>query len=132
VPAHSPEAVSEAFAAAINAQDLPRALELWAADATIIGPHGDCTRGRDAIAPALRALVDNEITLQIDIADLYAAGEVAIATGTFTLHGTGGDGHTFTSQSTSVVVYNRTADGWRIAIDAPWGLPNGRPAPDAG
>jgi uncharacterized protein (TIGR02246 family) len=125
VPAPSPEAVSRTFAAAINARDLPAALELWTADATIIGPHGDCTRGRDAIAPALRALVEHDITLQIDLADLFAAGEVAIATGTFTLSGTGADGHAFAAKSTSVVVYLRTADGWRIAIDAPWGLPEG-------
>jgi uncharacterized protein (TIGR02246 family) len=125
VLAPSPESVSEAFAAAINARDLPAALELWAADATIIGPDGDCTRGRDAIAPALRALVDNDITLRINLADLFAAGGVAIATGTFSLSGTGADGHAFDAQSTSVVVYTLTPDGWRIAIDAPWGLPEG-------
>jgi uncharacterized protein (TIGR02246 family) len=125
VPAASAEAVSGAFAAAINVRDLPAALELWTADATIIGPDGNCTRGRDAIALALRALVDNDVTLQIDLADLFAAGEVAIATGTFTLSGTGADGQAFVAKSTSVVVYTRTADGWRIAIDAPWGLPEG-------
>jgi uncharacterized protein (TIGR02246 family) len=125
VPASSPEAVSAAFAAAINSRDLDAALELWVADAAIIRPDGDCTRGREAIAPALQALVDHDVTLQIDVANMFAAGEVAIATGTFTLRGTGADGHAFAERSSSVVVYARTANGWQIAIDAPWGLPRG-------
>ena len=52
------------------------------------------------------------------VATLHQAGDVAIASGTLTL--TSPDG--FTQSSSSVVVYTREQDGWRIAVDAPWGL----------
>jgi uncharacterized protein (TIGR02246 family) len=123
VPASSPEALSVAFADAINSRDLSAALELWTADAAIVGPNGNGARGRAAIEDALRALVDHRVTLAIDVASIHTAGDIALATGTFTVSGTDADGARFSSQSTSLVVYTRAPDGWRIAIDAPWGLP---------
>jgi hypothetical protein len=32
-------------------------------------------------------------------------------------------GNALQQQSQSVVIYSREPDGWRLAIDAPWGLP---------
>jgi uncharacterized protein (TIGR02246 family) len=123
VPATSPEQLSEAFAAAINARDLTSALDLWSEDAAIVAPDGALTRGRQAIAAALQALFDNGVTLHIELGAIFAAGDVATAVGTLTLNGTGHDGERFQQSSSSVVVYSRAADGWRIALDAPWGVP---------
>ena len=124
VPATSPEHLSAAFAAAINARDVPAALDLWVEDGAIVQPDGNALRGRDAIASALQALVDNHVTLEIELANVFAAGDVATALGTLTLNGTGHDGTSFAQRSESVVVYARGTDGgWRIALDAPWGLP---------
>jgi uncharacterized protein (TIGR02246 family) len=123
VPASSPETVSAAFADAINARDLPAALGLWMDDAAIIGPEGESARGRDAIAAALQGLLESQVTLRIDIAEVYRAGGVAIATGTFATTGTRADGERFEAESDCVVIYAHASDGWRIAIDAPWGLP---------
>jgi uncharacterized protein (TIGR02246 family) len=125
VPASSPEDLSQAFAAAMNAHDVGAALELWSDDAAIVQPDGRMTRGRDAIAGALQALVDNGVKLHIELGAIFAAGDVATAIGTLTLNGTGHDGRPFAQSSSSVVVYARAADGWRIALDAPWGLPTG-------
>jgi uncharacterized protein (TIGR02246 family) len=123
VPAPSPEALSRVFAQAINSRDLPAALELWTEDAAIIGPAGDRASGLAEIRAALQALLDNGVTVRIEVSDIFATGDVAIATGSFEASGTGADGEAFSSRSSSVVVYTRTADGWRIALDAPWGLP---------
>jgi uncharacterized protein (TIGR02246 family) len=123
VPASSPDALSSAFTEAINSRDLPAALDLWTDDAAIIGPTGDRASGRAAIAAALQGLLDNGVTVKIDVTSIFAAGDVAVATGSFTARGTGADGEAFSSRSSSVVVYTRTRDGWRIALDAPWGLP---------
>ncbi len=123
MPASSPEALSEAFAAAINSRDVPAALELWMEDAAIVQADGQMLRGRDAIAGALQALVDNGVTLEILLANLFTAGGTAAAVGTLTINGTGADGQSFAQRSNSVVVYSRGPDGWRLAIDAPWGLP---------
>lgn len=121
----SPEALAEAFGAAINARDLSAALDLWIEDAAIVEPDGQMLRGREAIGDALRALVENEVSVEIDIARVFATADVAIAVGTLTMSGAGADGRPFQQQSRSVVVYARDSqDRWRVAIDAPWGLPS--------
>ena len=123
MPASSPEALSAAFAAAINSRDVPTALDLWMEDATIIQPDGQMIRGRNAIAGALQALVDNEVSLEILVANVFAAGPVAAAVGTLKISGTDRAGAPYEQRSQSVVIYSRGPDGWRLAIDAPWGLP---------
>lgn len=123
MPAGTPEDLSVAFAAAINARDLPAALELWSEDPAIVQPDGSTIRGRESIATALQALIDNGVTLEISVTSVFAAGAVATAVGTLKLSGRDGDGQPHEQSSQSVVVYAREADGWRIAIDAPWGLP---------
>ncbi len=121
----SPEALSEAFGAAINARDVPAALDLWIEDAAIVQANGQMLRGREAIGDALRALVENDVRLEIDVARVFATAEVAVAVGSLTLSGAGADGRPFEQQSRSVVVYSKGPDGgWRLAIDAPWGLPS--------
>jgi uncharacterized protein (TIGR02246 family) len=122
----SPEALAGAFSAAINARDVSAALDLWIEDAAIVQPDGQMLHGREAIGDALRALVDNEVRIEIDVARVFAVADVAIAVGTLTMSGTGADGRPFKQQSRSVVVYARDAAGcWRVAIDAPWGLASG-------
>jgi uncharacterized protein (TIGR02246 family) len=123
VPTDTPEALAEAFAAAINAGDVPAAIELWIDDATIVQPGGEAVRGKPAVVAALQALVDNGVRLEIDVSNVFVAGDVATVVGALTLNGTNGDSEPFAQRSSSVVVYARGPDGWRIAIDAPWGLP---------
>ncbi len=125
MPAASPEDLSAAFAAAINSRDVPAALELWSEDAAILTPDGQALRGREAIGAALHALADNGASVQVEVSELFTAGDLALATGTLTLSGLDGEGNPYTQQSQSVVTYLRGADGyWRVAIDAPWGLPS--------
>lgn len=124
MPPSSPEALSEAFRCAINAGDVPAALELWLEDAAIVQADGQLLRGRDAIGEALRALVENGVRVELDVARVFSAADLAIAVGSLTLSGTGATGEPFEQRSRSVVVSRRDADGsWRLAIDAPWGLP---------
>ena len=126
MPADSPEALSAAFGAAINSGDVAAALELWLEDAAIVQAGGQMVRGREAIGAALQALVRHDVSLEIDVERVFSAGGVAIATGTLTMSTVGEDGEPFTQRSRSVVVYARGSDGrWRLAIDAPWGLPGG-------
>jgi uncharacterized protein (TIGR02246 family) len=123
VPPDTPEALAEAFAAAINAGDAPAAVELWIDDATIVQPDGETVRGKPAVAVALQTLIDNGVRLEIDVANVFVGGDVATVVGALTINGTDGRRGPFAQRSSSVVVYARGPDGWRIAIDAPWGLP---------
>ncbi len=120
----SPEALAEAFAAAIGARDASAALDLWVEDAAIIQPDGQVVRGRQAIGGALGALVENGVEVEIEVARVFATSEVALVTGTLTLRGADANGTAFEQRSRSLVVYAKGADGcWRVTIDAPWGLP---------
>ncbi len=111
--------VAEAFAAAVARRDLDGALSMWSEDAAIVAADGSLLAGRDAIREALRALLSNGTEVRIEVAHIFEAGDVALATGSLTLSGEG-----FEQRSDSSVVYARGADGrWRIALDAPWGLP---------
>jgi ketosteroid isomerase-like protein len=123
--APSPQAIPVAFAAAINSGDLDAALELWSADARIIRPDGTVAGGIEEITEALRGLIENRIRLEITLLGVIAAGDVALAHGVFMLRLEGGQGEPIEHRSSSIVVYRRYADGWRVAIDAPWGLPDG-------
>jgi uncharacterized protein (TIGR02246 family) len=125
-PSHgSPAELSAAFAEALAARDVERAMELWVEDPTILTPNGEAVQGRAAITAALRALVENGAEVQIELTRTVAAGDVALGLGTLTLSGIGADGEPFSQRSSSAVIYSRGADGgWRVAIDAPWGLPD--------
>lgn len=125
MPAETPADLLAAFLAAVNARDLDAAIELWREDAVIVQPDGQPLRGREAVAGALRALIDGGVELQTEVASIIEAGDVALVSGTLTLSLPNGDGLNgrFTNRSSSVVIYKRGVDGWRIALDAPWGLP---------
>jgi len=125
VPSDTPAELAVAFAAAINAGDVPAAVELWIDDGAIVQPSGKALHGKPAVAAALQALVDNGVRMEIDVSNVFVGGDVAIVVGALTLNGTNGESEPYAQRSSSVVVYTRSHDGWRIAIDAPWGLPAG-------
>jgi uncharacterized protein (TIGR02246 family) len=125
--APTPEALPAAFAAALERGDVQGALELWAEDAVILQPDGAALRGRDAIEQLLRSAVEHGVAFEISVSDIYVAGEVAIARGTLTTRANGPGGEPFEHSSNPVAIYSHTADGWRVAIDAPWGLPRSEP-----
>ncbi|HTZ87181.1 MAG TPA: SgcJ/EcaC family oxidoreductase [Solirubrobacteraceae bacterium] len=122
--AQSPAELLAAFLAAVNARDIAAAVELWREDAAIVQLDGEVLRGHDAIAGALQAMIDNRIEIDTEVSGIVEAGDVALVTGTLTLSGANGDGAEgrFTTRSSSIVIYKRDAEGWRIALDAPWGL----------
>jgi uncharacterized protein (TIGR02246 family) len=123
VATDTPAALAKAFSAAVASGNVSSAADLWLDDAKIIQPDGQPIEGRDAVIAALQALVDSGAQLEIEIARVFIAGDVAIVLGRLTLGGIDGGDEPFTQAGESVVVYSRRPDGWRIAIDFPWGLP---------
>jgi uncharacterized protein (TIGR02246 family) len=122
--AQTPHELLEAFAAAINRRELDAAGAMWTEDAAIVASDGSLVRGREAIVRALEALVGNGTRFEVELAGIYEAGDTALVTGTLILSGDGHDGP-YEHRGESTVVYSRGPDGtWRIALDAPWGLPS--------
>jgi len=121
--APSPDDLPRLFAEAVNAGDTRAAMELWSEHATIVGPDGGILDGQGAVEGAVRALVVAGTRLEITVERVFHAGAVAVALGTLTMTGTDGAGRPFEQRSSSLAVYSREDGGWRVALDAPWGLP---------
>ena len=119
----APDTLATRFAAAISAGDVTGALDLWIDEPTLIQAGGEALCGREQMEPVLHALVEHHIQLHAELRALYRAPGVALGTGTLTMTAIDPQGIPYTSESTSTVVYLETDTGWRIAIDAPWGLP---------
>ena len=118
----SPEAVAQAFEAAINAGDLDAALALWHDDAVFVGAGAAPIEGKQAVRGVLATLIDNRTRVRIETTRTYIAGPTAVRTGRLKLSGTGGGGKAFELATDYVTVYAKDEDGWRIVIDAPAGL----------
>ena len=89
-------------------------------------PDGQPLRGRGAVADALRTLIDSRVELQTEVASIVEAGDIALVSGTLTLsvqNGDAPDGALHAAAAAPSSIYKRGPDGWRIALDAPWGLP---------
>jgi uncharacterized protein (TIGR02246 family) len=117
----SPAGVSEAFVAAINAGDLAGALGLYREDAVLLAPDGQCVRGAKAIEGLLAGLLQMQVQMETRIERVIEAGDVALATETWTMrpHAPDGIGE---HSGQSIVLFTHGDDGWRLLIDAPWGL----------
>ena len=119
--AASPSELVGKLADAITAGRLDAALALWEPDAHIVGPDGSAiARGHDAIRAVLAAMIEHGTRFEAEVLDVYEAGDLALVTGNLTLIARDGS----VNRSRSLVVHLRGADGqWRIALDAPSGLP---------
>jgi len=121
--APSPDELPRLFAQAVNAGDTEAAMELWSEDAAIVAPDGGVVDGQRAVEGAVRGLVEAGTRIEITVEQMFHAGAVALALGTLRMTGTDGDGRPFEQRSSSLAVYSRSDGGWRVALDAPWGLP---------
>lgn len=125
----SPAEASEAFVAAINDGDLSGALALYREDVVLLAPDGQCARGAKAIEGLLAGLLAMQVQMQTRIERVIEVGDLAIATETWTmrLHAPAGEtqdenGEVAEHSGRSIVLFTKGEDGWRLLIDAPWGL----------
>jgi ketosteroid isomerase-like protein len=118
----SPDAVAEAFVAAINAGDIDAALELWLDDAVLLGPRDAALRGRDAIRGVLTTLIENGTKLAFESVTSYAAGPAAVRTGKLRMSAHRVNGAGFDGVATFLTVYAHAHGGWLIAIDGVHGF----------
>jgi uncharacterized protein (TIGR02246 family) len=119
----SPAGASEAFVAAINAHDLQGALALYRDDAVLMAPDGQCAQGAEAIRALLEGLLAMRPEMETRIERVIEVGDLAIASETWTMRIRSAEGMINEHGGQSIVLFTRDEDtGWRLLIDAPWGL----------
>ena len=119
---HTPEAVIQRFAEALEQSDLGALLDLYEPDATFAPAPGEAVTGRAEIQQALESFLALRPRMTGEIEKVLLAGETALVANRWSLEGTSPDGEQVAMSGTSADVLRRQPDGgWRIAIDDPWG-----------
>ena len=110
-----------AFTQAYNNADRAALLAFYTPDALFMAQPGQPATG-PALAAALDGFLALKGTLQMRTLYLVEAGDVALASAHWTLHGIAPDGNPVTLEGKSIEVLRRQTDGsWLYAIDHPFG-----------
>jgi enoyl-CoA hydratase len=116
--ASKPEELSQLFAERASDRDLEGLLELYEAEATLVGPDGAEATGGDSIRERLRGLLAMAPRISSAESRALVAGDLALISNSWrmTLGEESAKGAGF--EGTSTEVARRQADGsWRFAID---------------
>ena len=116
----TPDALGEAFCAAVVAEDIETLGSLYTEDADSYGPDGGVVSGRDAImkswAPFMAAYDD--MTCALNEAGLVKSGKTATTWGLWTITGAPADGGDRMEMHGRYMDFAmKTKDGWRYRAD---------------
>ena len=107
---------------AFNRGDAAAVAALYTEDATLLPPGADILSGRRAAQARWQAAYDTGArNLSLDPVSVETWGDAAREIGRFTLEAPGQGGRTARVEGKYVVVWKRTAEGWRLDTDI-WNL----------
>ncbi len=113
-----PEEVVDGFGAALRAGDVGAAAALFSREGCFVTPDSTVIQGRERIRAFLRQLVDLSGDLTFDQRTMLLAGDIAIASESWSMRIGGGDGVVRNTRAT--IVLGRIQGIWRIAVADPW------------
>lgn len=120
MPITDPGEVHRTWAERFNARDLEGLLAL-AEDSIVFVPQpGTGVTGGDADAAQERFLALG-LPIDMTVRHLYVNGDIALVVADWTISGTGADGNEVNLSGTTADVLRRGDDGWKFAIDNPFG-----------
>jgi uncharacterized protein (TIGR02246 family) len=116
-----PEEFHRSFAEAFNSGDVEILLSLYEPDATLVPQPGQVASGHAAIREALQQFMAvGEMSAETRYC--IESGDVALASASWQIKGTGPDGKPVEVQGTSGDIFRRQPDGrWLLAVDHPFG-----------
>jgi ketosteroid isomerase-like protein len=115
-----PHALHAAWAERFNAKDLEGMLELYDTDAVLVTEPGVSTTG-EANRQGLENLLGIGLPISVTVRRLYSTGDLALVLSDWSIKGTGADGSPVDLSGTTTDVLRRGAEGWKLAIDNPFG-----------
>jgi ketosteroid isomerase-like protein len=110
------------FATALCARDAAGASRLLSREACFVTPDSTVIQGRAAVLGFLRQLVGMAAEMTIDQRTMLAAGEVALASESWSLRGRGAAG-SVRRTTRATIVLAQIEGAWRIAVVDPWRAP---------
>lgn len=125
--AATPRLVCEAFCRAINDGDLDAALACFSADGCLVWADGTATFGETAMRQRLDELISVGARIEIEIAGVIVAGDLALAHERWRISYGGKLDQAAAKAPGPTMVLRLIAGEWRIAIAAPWGAPASEP-----
>lgn len=114
-----PHAMQMAWAARFNARDVDGMLELFEPDAVFSQP-GMPTTGEDSVN-AMMGFLQAGLPISLTTRHVYVTGDIALAIAEWAIKGTAADGSEVDLHGNTADVLRRGPEGWKIAIDNPFG-----------
>ncbi len=116
-----PEDAHRIYVEAFNSGNVEAVLSLYERDATLVPQPGQVLSGLTAIGEALQQF-QSRGKMAAETRYCINAGDVALASASWRIKGTGPDGKPIELHGTSADVLRRQSDGhWLLAVDHPFG-----------
>ena len=115
----SPRLACAALKRALGGGDLDAAADCFSPDACLVAPDGTEVHGTGAIRARLAGLIASGAEVEIELAGVLAAGDVALAHERWSFRSEGEQGASQAPHPT--LVLRRVEGEWKLAIAAPWG-----------
>lgn len=115
----TPDALADAFCAAVVAEDKDALAALYTEDADSYGPDGSVVVGNAAIGESWVPFFDafDDMTCTLNKAGLIKEGKHATAWGLWTITATTADGQPVEMNGRFMDIAIKTKDGWRYRAD---------------
>ncbi|MEW9515466.1 YybH family protein [Streptomyces tubercidicus] len=115
-----PGQLHAAWAERFNAGDVQGLLDLAEPDGALVSAPSQLVRGED-MTVALEHFLALKLPITMTVRNVYAIDDLALVVTDWSISGTGPDGSPVELSGSSADVLRNGPDGWKFAIDVPFG-----------
>jgi uncharacterized protein (TIGR02246 family) len=115
-----PHEVTRAFAGALSAAELDRAMSLFADDGCLVTPDATTVHGRHGVRTILAQLIAGHAQLRVAPKSVHVAGSMALCSERWAFTYAYKGVSSFTQAADSTVLLRRSNRVWRLLFVAPW------------
>lgn len=115
-----PQEVTRAFAGALSAAELDRAISLFADDGCFVTPDATTVHGHHGVRTILAQLIVSHAQLRVAPKSVHIAGNIALCSERWAFTYACKEVSPFTQASDSTVLLRRSDRAWKLLFVAPW------------